>query len=104
MVEVRLAKIVMVASLGLFAAIVAIDNIIDYDANFAFVRHVLSMDTTFPNDTLRWRAITAPALWNLGYLVIIAGEAATALTFIRGSGQQSSAPQSASWSGSPASW
>ena len=38
----------MVASLVLFTFIVTLDNIIDYGANFTFVRHVLSMDTTFP--------------------------------------------------------
>jgi predicted small integral membrane protein len=77
----RLAKISMVASLALFALIVAVDNIVDYGANFAFVQHVLSMDTTFPDDPLRWRAITSPALWHASYGLIIAGEGATSLAF-----------------------
>ena len=70
----RLAKVGMVASLALFTFVVTVDNIIDYDANFAFVRHVLSMDTTFPDDTLRWRAITEPTLWHVFYALIIFGE------------------------------
>ena len=47
MIEARIAKIVMVASLALFAFLVTFDNLTDYDTNFEFVRHVLSMDTIF---------------------------------------------------------
>jgi predicted small integral membrane protein len=64
MTPARLAKTGMVASLALFTFVVMFDNIVDYDANFSFVRHVLSMDTTFPDDPLRWRAVAVPALWN----------------------------------------
>ena len=48
MVLIRLAKVAMIASLAAYAFIVAYDNIIDYQSNYEFVRHVLSMDTTFP--------------------------------------------------------
>ena len=48
----------MAASMAAFAGLVAIDNVIDYGTNFSFVEHVLSMDTTFTTNTLRWRAIT----------------------------------------------
>jgi predicted small integral membrane protein len=48
MIEARIAKLVMVGCLALFALLVAFDNLTDYDTNYAFVRHVLSMDTTFP--------------------------------------------------------
>src|SRR6185437_13674111 len=79
MLELRLAKVVMVGSLALFAFIVTFDNITDYGSNFAFVQHVLSMDTTFPGNALMYRAITTPALWHLAYALIIAGEGATFL-------------------------
>jgi predicted small integral membrane protein len=49
-----------------------------------FVRHVLSMDTTFPTNTLRTRAITNPPLWNAAYIAIITTEALTALAFAKG--------------------
>jgi predicted small integral membrane protein len=81
LIEARIAKIVMVGSLALFAFIVAFDNITDYGANFEFVRHVLSMDTTFPENTLLYRRLTSPFLWNLAYWLIIAGEGLTALVF-----------------------
>jgi predicted small integral membrane protein len=59
MIEVRITKIVMVASLALFALLVTFDNLTDYDTNYAFVRHVLSMDTTFPGNELLYRRITS---------------------------------------------
>jgi predicted small integral membrane protein len=80
----RLAKLLLVASLAAFAFIVAYDNVVDYDSNYEFVRHVLSMDTTFPTNTLRSRAITSPALWNAAYIAIITTEALTALAFAKG--------------------
>jgi predicted small integral membrane protein len=79
MMPARLAKTGMVASLALFAFVVTFDNIVDYDANFSFVRHVLSMDTTFPDDPLHWRAVTTPALWYIAYASIILGEGLTFL-------------------------
>lgn len=80
----RLAKVLMVASLAAFAAIVAFDNLIDYGANYAFVAHVLSMDTTFPDGALRGRAIGDPRLWHAAYALIIAVEGLTALAFAAG--------------------
>jgi len=74
MLPIRLAKILMVAALAVFAFLVTYNNIVDYDSNYQFVRHVLSMDTTFPDNALRDRAITDPRLWHLGYAAIIAAE------------------------------
>lgn len=74
MLIVRLAKIAMTAALAAFAFIVTYDNIVDYGTNYEFVKHVLSMDTTFPGNKLMGRAITDPRLWTLGYAAIIAAE------------------------------
>jgi predicted small integral membrane protein len=74
MIETRITKVIMVASLALFALLVTFDNITDYDTNYAFVWHVLSMDTTFPGNALLYRRITSPTLWQVGYALIIAGE------------------------------
>jgi predicted small integral membrane protein len=68
-IEARIAKIVMVASLALFAFIVTFDNITDYDTNFEFVRHVLSMDAIFPGSTLLYRGVISPALGPIGSLL-----------------------------------
>ena len=81
MLALRLTKIGMAGSLAAFAFLVTFNNITDYGSNYGFVQHVLSMDTTFPDSTLRWRAITNPTLWNAGYLLIILGEALTCAAY-----------------------
>ena len=52
MLAIRLVKISMVASTALFALLVAFDNLVDYGSNYEFVRHTLSMDTTYPGNAL----------------------------------------------------
>jgi predicted small integral membrane protein len=84
MLAVRFAKVALLAALAAFAFIVTYDNIVDYDSNYEFVRHVLSMDTTFPNNALLHRAITDPRLWTAAYLAIIATEGLTGLLLIVG--------------------
>jgi hypothetical protein len=48
---ISLSKTAMVAAIALFASLVAFGNITDYGTNWAFVQHVLSMDTVFPTTT-----------------------------------------------------
>ena len=79
MLIIRLAKVVMVAALAAFAFLVTYDNLVDYGANYQFVQHVLSMDTTFPDNTLRDRAITDPSIWRAAYATIITAEGLTCL-------------------------
>lgn len=71
---VRLAKIAMVFAVGLFGLLVGADNIVDYGTNYAFVTHVMDMDTVFPDSTLTWRAISSPLLHQIAYAGIIAAE------------------------------
>jgi len=72
-------KIILVASVALFASLVAINNVIDYNSNYQFVKHVLAMDTTFEGNQLMWRAISSPIMYHLFYFVIIAAEFAVAI-------------------------
>ncbi|AWM88767.1 DUF2165 family protein [Microvirga sp. 17 mud 1-3] len=76
---IRLSKTVMVAAIAFFATLVGFGNVTDYGTNFAFVNHVLAMDTVFPDTTIRYRAITSPALQHAAYLLIIAAEIGTAI-------------------------
>src|SRR3954452_10922819 len=84
--------------MGLLVSLVAFGNLTDYDTNFAFVQHVLTMDTTFPSSTIRYRAITNPALHHAAYALIIATEILTAAlcgtsaTRVRGSTALSAPP------------
>lgn len=84
MVE-RIAKVFISFALALCALLVAVDNVIDHDTNFLFVRHVMSLDTLPPEGRLMGRAIHDPAWWQAAYALIIAGEALTGLLFLAGS-------------------
>jgi predicted small integral membrane protein len=81
---IRLLKAVLVASIGIWAALVAYGNLADYGANWAFVQHVLAMDTVFADNPLKSRAITDPALARLAYASIIAVEWAMAVLCLYG--------------------
>ena len=84
---VRLSKTLMVAAIGLFAFLVAFGNITDYGSNFAFVHHVLLMDTIFPDATIKYRAIETEWAHHLGYIVIIILEGVTSLLCLLGAWQ-----------------
>src|SRR3954466_6015761 len=81
MIVVGACKIALVAAVALFFTCVAFGNITDYDSNWQFVQHVLSMDTTFPNSKLHWRAVTDSDLQQAAYWLIIGTQAATAVLF-----------------------
>lgn len=74
---VRISKILLLAAIALFYTLVVLNNTTDFGSNYQFVQHVLMMDTTFPNNSLMWRALKNPA-WHLGfYFSIITWEAVT---------------------------
>jgi len=74
----RLLQAFTLFSAGLYALFVFLGNVMDYDSNYQFVKHVLSMDTTFEGNALMWRAITAPWVWTVAYIGIIIAEFAFA--------------------------
>jgi predicted small integral membrane protein len=85
-----LAVALLVAINALYIFLVALGNITDYDTNYAFVQHVLSMDTTNFGGTagsgldpdIMWRALTDPVIWNIAYIGVIIWESAAALVLI----------------------
>ena len=79
MALIRLCKTALVATIAFFFTLVAISNVTDYDTNWNFVRHVLAMDTIFPDSTLGWRAITGEGMQRAAYAAIIATEAIAGL-------------------------
>ena len=83
MVVVRACKVALVAAVALFFTCVAFGNITDYDSNWQFVQHVLSMDTTFPNSKLHWRAVTDTNVQHGAYWLIIGTQATTAVLLWR---------------------
>jgi predicted small integral membrane protein len=76
---IRLCKISLIAAIALFFCLVAIENVTDYGTNWTFVKHVLAMDTIFPDSTLKWRAITDERIAAAAYGLIIGWEILTAL-------------------------
>jgi predicted small integral membrane protein len=78
-VVLRLAKIVAAAAIAAFLTLVTFGNITDYDTNFAFVEHVMAMDTIFPTSTIAYRAITNPVFHHVVYQSIIAFQAVVSL-------------------------
>lgn len=84
MLATRLVKIALLAASAFFFLIVVLNNaVFDYPSNYAFVNHVLSMDSLFSGEAQRWRAIPDPtpedgSFWfhHLFYWTIIAWEAA----------------------------
>ena len=75
----RWAKILLLAAIALFFTLVVFNNVTDFESNYQFVRHVLSMDSTFAGNRGMWRAIHSPALQLAFYLGVIAWEMVNAL-------------------------
>lgn len=73
----RIAKILLLAGIALFYTLLVFNNLTDFDSNYQFVHHVLSMDSTFPGNHGMWRALPSPALHLASYLSIIAWEIVT---------------------------
>ena len=80
----RYSKIALVLILASFSSMVAINNLTDYWSNFEFVRHVLSMDTTLPDNQAMYRSIHSVWVWHAAYALIILGELLTAVMLARG--------------------
>jgi predicted small integral membrane protein len=75
----RAAKLLLLAGVGLFYALVVFNNLTDFDSNYQFVHHVLAMDTTFPGNHGMWRALPSPRFQLVFYLGIIAWEIANTI-------------------------
>jgi len=84
MTILRVCKSIVCLSLAIFALLVCLNNLMDYNSNYAFVQHTLSMDTVFPENTMKYRAILDPFVWNLVYGLIIFAEFLTGLLLFIG--------------------
>lgn len=75
----RAAKLLLLAAIAFFYTLVVFNNLTDFDSNYQFVRHVLSMDSTLPGNHGMWRALPSPRLHHAFYCSIIAWEIATTI-------------------------
>jgi len=81
---VQLCQILFVALIGLFALLVAYNNVRDPQSNLRLVEHVMSMDSVFPDSRLKVRAIESPLLHRIAFWSIVATEGLTALLCLGG--------------------
>lgn len=73
-IALRLLKIVVLLFAGLFGLFVFAGNLMDYNSNYEFVHHVLSMDSTFEGNSLMWRAIESETMHTVAYWGLIIAE------------------------------
>lgn len=83
----RFAKIFLAACVGALMLLAGLDNILDYETNFATVQHILSMDTLPAGSPFAWRAITAAPLQHVAYGLIIAVELGAGVLCAAGAGR-----------------
>lgn len=81
---IRFAKIIVLFTVGMLALLVVFGNITDYNSNYQFVRHILSMDTTMEGNSIMYRAITSTALHHAAYIIIICWETLVMLLCFKG--------------------
>jgi len=73
----RSAKLLLLAGIAFNYTLVVFNNLTDFNSNYEFIRHVLSMDSTFPGNHAMWRAIPWPGMHLVFYWMIILWEVAT---------------------------
>jgi predicted small integral membrane protein len=76
---IRAAKVLLLSAVALFYTFVVFNNLTDYNSNYLFVFHVLSMDSTFPGNNGMWRAIHSSFVYHSFYHSVIVWEALTAV-------------------------
>ncbi|MFZ0743304.1 MAG: DUF2165 domain-containing protein [Terracidiphilus sp.] len=81
----RTAKLLLLSGIALFYTLVVFNNLTDFDSNYGYVRHVISMDTTYPGNHGMWRALPSPAFYLASYLAIIIWEVTTTILLWWGS-------------------
>ena len=73
----RSAKLLLLAGIAFYYTLVVFNNLTDFNSNYEFIRHVLSMDSTFPGNHAMWRSMPWPAMHLVFYWSIIGWEFVT---------------------------
>ncbi|MCU7550120.1 DUF2165 domain-containing protein [Chitinophagaceae bacterium LB-8] len=71
----RLIKILFTCTVGLYMALVCLNNVTDYRSNFTFVSMVAKMEDTFSVERNGWRSVHNVFFHHLFFIVIILWEA-----------------------------
>jgi predicted small integral membrane protein len=83
-ISIRFCKILLLVSATLLLLLSFIDNLLAYDINYEYVKHVLSMDDTFKHPALIARSIHNPIYYHLSYVIIIVLEGLASMTLCLG--------------------
>ena len=75
----RSAKLLLLAGIAFYFTLVVFNNLTDFNSNYEFIRHVLSMDSILPGNHAMWRAMPWPVIHLVFYWIIIAWEFATGI-------------------------
>ncbi len=75
----RSAKLLLLAGIAFYYTLVVFNNLTDFNSNYEFIRHVLSMDSTFQGNHAMWRAMPWPLVDLVFYWMIIGWEFVTGL-------------------------
>ena len=83
---IRISKALIVLTVGLLALVVVIGNTTDYNTNFQFIKHVLSMDNVdkVQDNTIAYRAISSVWFQHFSYICIILVEALIMFLCLKG--------------------
>lgn len=72
----RLIPLLLVLGTALMGAIVCLNNITAPGANLAFVRHIMTMDTTNMDSGTQWREVRSPTMHRAAFIAILVCELA----------------------------
>lgn len=77
--NLRIIKIIFSACITLYCFMICLNNLVDYQTNFQFVKSILVMDDLFSGDTHKWRSVNNPALQHFLFIVIVVWEGLMAI-------------------------
>lgn len=74
---IRLSKVIILLSIAGLGAVVVFGNLTDYNSNFQFVAHMMSMDSKpeYLGKAIEYRAITTTWVHHFAYISVICIEA-----------------------------
>ncbi|QUM81976.1 DUF2165 domain-containing protein [Moritella sp. 5] len=70
----RMSKVVLSMSISLLCLLVGIANILNFNANYQFVQHALTINSMFDANAIEYRTVTNPTFHLISYVVIIIAE------------------------------
>lgn len=70
----RISKIAVLFVIAANITLVVWNNLVDYNSNYVFISHVMSMDTTYPDNALMSRSVSSSFWWNFYYILVIIAE------------------------------